>query len=232
MSFTRRALGVDGARGGWLVAEVDLGDPTAAFDFRFQESLHATVRSLRPGDVMIVDMPIGLSDDGDRPVDLIARNRLGSRRSTFFPTPHRASLDAHSWAEANASSRIATGRGMSKQSWNLIPKIREIDSLWNDTLEHVVLEGHPESSFAEMLAEPIAAAKRTSGGRRVRRDALSREFGVRIAGLDEVPARFTIDAIDAAALCWTAMRVADGSAIRLGADHDRDAIGHPMWLTI
>ena len=86
-------LGVDGARGGWVVAEFNATTQACAVHLVDTISLVADRLRLRDVSVAVVDMPIGLSAGGDRPVDSLARTRLGSRRATFFPTPIRDVLD-------------------------------------------------------------------------------------------------------------------------------------------
>ena len=72
---------------------------------------------------LAVDMPIGLPDDGPRLADQQARRRLGARRSSVFPTPVRATLDAVDYPDALAISRRVSGKGLSKQAFNLLPRI-------------------------------------------------------------------------------------------------------------
>ena len=52
--------------------------------------------------VIAVDIPIGLPDSAEpRAADIEARKLLGKRRSSVFPTPHRAVLEAPTYAKAN-----------------------------------------------------------------------------------------------------------------------------------
>lgn len=180
---------------------------------------------------VVVDMPLGLSADGDRAADRAARERLGARRSTFFPTPVRGVLDHDDFASANAASRQASGRGLSMQSWNLVPKIRELDRLVEERHHHTVLEGHPESSFAELAGAPLASKKSTPEGRSARIALLEDAIHPDVERLlSATPKR--VDAIDALILLWTARRAASGTAARLGDPDERDPAGRPMWLTI
>lgn len=226
-----KVAGADGAPGGWMVA-------TAALDARTppEVEFHATLADVVAevgGSIshLVVDMPIGLSGDGTRPADEAARERLGARRATFFPTPVRCVLDHDTFDAANAASRLASGRGLSMQSWNLVPKIREVDSLVTPAHSETILEGHPESSFAEIAGAPLTTRKQTAEGRAERvgllRDAVFADVEDVLAS---TPKR--VDAIDALVLLWTARRAAAGTAIRLGDERDRDPVGRPMWLTI
>jgi hypothetical protein len=79
-------------------------------------------------EVVAVDMPIGLSDNSSRRADVEARKLIGPRRSSVFPTPVRGALDGETYEEASALSRELTGKGLSKQTFALKPRILEIDA--------------------------------------------------------------------------------------------------------
>ena len=110
-------LGVDGWRGAWMGARLDgrtvalLALPDAA-----------AVLAVPDVEVVGIDMPIGLSEDGVRACDVQARRRLGRAGSSVFPTPVRAVLATDDYAEARALSRAATDpprapRPPSRSSW-------------------------------------------------------------------------------------------------------------------
>ena len=222
------AIGVDGAPGGWVAARIHENDRV---DITFHEAFIDIVTNLSPHDVIIVDMPIGLSANGHRPVDSAVRERLGVRRSTFFPTPLRSVLDFDDWADANEHSKAVSGRGLSKQAWNLVPKIAEVDDAWTTALRDRLREGHPETSFAEMAGAPLQTKKSQADGRTERISLLAEQLSPTIETvIDECPKKWSIDAIDALALAWTAQRVRSGEAIRLGGE--LDDCGRPMELTI
>lgn len=228
--MTRSNLGVDGAPGGWLVAERSLAGTNITLEFH--ESLQPLIDRLgQDVDVIAIDMPIGLSSDGNRPVDALVRERLGVRRSTFFPTPIRSVLAFDDYAEANAHAKATVGAGLSKQAWNLVPKIRELDNTWRPGMERTLIEAHPETCFAEMAASPVLTKKSTSEGRLERVGLLHRNLGANVDdALGAVDKKWRVDAVDALALLWTACRAAAGEAIRLGGE--LDAADRPMQLTI
>lgn len=228
--MTSSLLGVDGAPGGWLIAEYRPRD--GGLSLSFHDALAPSIARMdNDVSVLAVDMPIGLSADGKRPVDSLVRQRLGPRRSTFFPTPLRAVLDHAEYADANALSKATAGVGLSKQAWNLIPKIREVDDLWRHELRDRLVETHPETCFAEMAGSPVLTKKSSEEGRRERMELLSTAFDRPVDELlATVPRKWLTDAIDALSLVWTARRVADGTAIILGGD--LDAADRPMQLLI
>ena len=233
-------VGIDGAPGGWLLARQEgLQRPTV----RFLDGLDGVIGELIDGsiDVVGIDIPVGLSSDGNRPADQLARARLGPRRSTFFPTPVRSVLDAESWEHASAASRRAAGVGLSKQAWNLVPKIREVDRLWRRSIADSLVEVHPELSFAEMQGTPVMTKKSDPDGADQRRRLLAEHLTMpglsgthRRAFVDalveSMPRKLSIDTIDALAVLWSARRHALGRSVTLGGE--RDPLGRPMAVTI
>ena len=221
-------IGVDGAKGGWVSAR---SSPNGEVSVSFSVTFAEIIAACGAADVVIVDMPVGLSERGTRPVDGLARARLGPRAATFFPTPIRSVLDFDDWSEANVHSKAVSGKGLSKQAWNLVPKIAEVDAIWSAELTDRLLEGHPETSFAELAGAPLATKKTDVQGRLERLDLLTAALGDDIAAcIDAIPKKWSVDAIDALVLNWTARRVVSGTAIRLGGDPD--LLGRPMQLTI
>ena len=80
--------------------------------------------------VTAIDMPIGLSDTGSRACDVAARKLLQPHGTRVFPAPPRVAL-AHvdDYDAACSASIAATGKSLSKQTWNLLRSIAEVDAL-------------------------------------------------------------------------------------------------------
>jgi predicted RNase H-like nuclease len=164
-------------------------------------------------------MPLHLSATGWRRCDIAVRAHLGSRRSTVFPVPPAPVLALDDYAAACALSRQLAGKAFSRQLWALRPRIRELEAWWTATGGAVdVREVHPETSFALMVGAPIAASKRTADGLAARRAALAAQ-GLAVQGLsvpDDLGPRGlragADDVLDAAAVAWSASRVAAGTA--------------------
>jgi len=204
--------GVDGCRRGWVVA-TDYGAVSVAATI-------ADVLALDV-DVVAIDMPIGLPDAGQRACDVAARRELGARRASVFATPVRACLAATSYDEALARHRATDGRGLSRQAFNLLGKIRELDAVGPEPRLH---EAHPELAFARLLGHVPRHSKRTADGRAERLAALE---------LDAPPAcpgAAVDDVLDALALVHTARRIARGTAVELGdGARDRRGIRMAVW---
>lgn len=142
-----RYLGLDGCKAGWFMVGLT-ADRKASFAILPDM---ATLAPLLPdAELVLLDIPIGLRSEepAERACDRDARQRLGPRRSSVFPAPARGVLDCVDYAAANARNRVGTGRGLSCQSWNIVPKIREVDAfLRSSPLRHKVREMHPELCF-------------------------------------------------------------------------------------
>ncbi|MDY7101215.1 MAG: DUF429 domain-containing protein [Actinomycetota bacterium] len=240
----RRVAGVDGCRGGWLVVTAD-ADPDPERTGRpatveVVADIGDVVGRVRTGELAIVgvDMPIGLTDRGPRPCDRAARRALGPRRSSVFPAPIRPLLGIDDYETALATARrLDDGRGLSRQSFNLLGAIEALDRAVRAPgvdAERVV-EVCPELSFALLAGHPLAEPKRTAAGRADRRRLLVEH----VAGIDEVldgptpRGAATDDVLDACAVVWTARRVVAGVAQRFTGTDDTgtdavDALGLAM----
>lgn len=228
----RFVLGVDGCRAGWLVARLNLDDETltASVAERFSEILKVDAL------MTLVDMPIGLADDGPRRCEAMARTVLKPlRHASVFSSPLRAMLAFDDYAAANAWGK-ARGRGLSKQAWMITPKIREIDAVITPHDQARLGEGHPEVAFARLNGgKPCAHPKRKADGAAERRRLLT---GAGLADPEALFARVRKehgagvardDVFDACALALSANARLDGCAVRL-SDDARDARGLVMEI--
>ena len=158
------AIGIDGCKDGWFYFR--FGGDTATFGV--SADIASILDDLPDDACALVDMPIGLRGRGkkERQCDLAAREMLGPRRSSVFAAPVRPLLKAKDYQSALAQSRRLTGRGLSKQSWNLVPKIRELDELLKarPELARQLFEAHPEVLFAGLAGGPMSANKTTRDG--------------------------------------------------------------------
>lgn len=160
----RVAIGIDGCAGGWLYfrfagQQASFGVAAQVAEILAQESDDCCV---------LIDIPIGLRNRGkrERACDVEARARLGPRRSSVFAAPLRPVLKAPDYAAANAQQKRLSGRGLSRQAWNLVPKIREVDELLAREPRYRTLlhEAHPELLFAGLAGGPMAHAKKSRDG--------------------------------------------------------------------
>jgi len=235
-----RVTGVDACRRGWVAVTLegagwpaDQSDgtersgpgaplPGTAPGWVSAARVHETLAGLLDADEAVVvgiDMPLGLLESGWREADRAARGLLGPRRSSVFAIPPRAVWAQAGYQAASRLCRELTGQGFSIQAWGLRAKLLEADR-YRDSGRHPLYEVHPELAFCAMAGAPLAHSKHTAAGRDQRRELLSRA-GIAVPA----PARAApvTDVMDAAAVAWSAWRIACGRAVVVPAqpEHDR-----------
>jgi predicted RNase H-like nuclease len=211
-----RHLGVDGCRGGWLVAE---GPPVR---FRLAARFEDLLAGLDFGQAIVaVDMPIGLAEAGPRQCDRQARTLLGRpRASSVFAPPCRSALAGLDYADVCRLNRAASGVALSLECFNLLDKLRQVDAALTPARQRWVREVHPEVVFALLSAgRGLAASKKTLAGQAARLTLL----GTLAIGLDLTAERARLgrsqvaidDLLDAMACLTAALRLSSGQAMVL-----------------
>jgi predicted RNase H-like nuclease len=235
--------GVDGCRAGWLAVVRPLAHPLGAQALLLPTFAEVLTLPQAPR-VIAIDIPIGLPDMatvGGRSADIAARARLGARQSAVFAVPARAVLMETDYRTACAVALAASDppRMLSKQTFNLFPKIRDVDALMTAALQERVVECHPELAFWALNGgRPLDMPKKAksqpyAAGIGLRRRLLGRA-GYNTAFLQEIPFK-TADAgpddlLDACACSWSAARIALGRGARFPAIPPLDAKGLRMEI--
>jgi predicted RNase H-like nuclease len=132
-------------------------------------------------------------------------------------------LATSTYEEACAASREACGKGLSKQLYNIVAKIKEVDAVQSPRLQRSLFEACPELSFAVMRGDaPMQHSKRTAQGRAERVAVLHEHLGVDVPALLEAraPGAQPDDVLDALALAWTARRYLGDTCLRFGGELD------------
>ena len=224
--------GADGCPAGWLLVRARrCGERLALQDVRVVRDFAALLEGTSGCAALAVDVPVGLSEDGRREADYAARARIGARRSSVFPPPPRFALDVPEYATANALSRARFSRGLQKQTFNILPKIREADACLTPAMQERVVESHPEVTFWALAGdEPLAHSKHTDEGLEERLRLLEGVYAPRIRDLRPPRGAARDDLYDACVLAWTASRIADGKAVHLPSRPQRDARGLRMEI--
>lgn len=179
-----------------------------------------------------VDMPIGLSDTGERGCEALARRILSPRGSCVFPVPARGVLAFDDLAAARRWSVARTGKSIPAQSWNILPKIRELDGLISPAHQMQVRESHPELGFTRLNNGVPLPPKKSAQGRVARLALLA---GAGLPGvaqlMDALPRKWVAadDVIDAAMLALTAQAMAAGTARGLGGRMDGTGKRMEIW---
>ncbi len=238
--ITTDLLGVDGCKGGWYAARQDAR--TGAIETRVCATFGELLDWARAPAIVAVDMPIGLSSTGHRACDAEARKRLKWPRSaSVFQTPVRQTLDARDYPQACTRNREATGNAVSRQAFNILPKIAEIDAALRASRRDAsrVFEVHPELAFMQLRIERGGApagleeGKTSEAGHAQRKMLLAPVFGAALeAALDARVVRHVQkdDVLDAFAVLWSARRIATGCALALPAEPPRDSENLPMAI--
>ncbi|MDR5797471.1 DUF429 domain-containing protein [Caballeronia sp. LZ008] len=232
--------GVDGCKAGWFVAKQCGRTGTIATKVigRFEDLLEWK----RANAIVAVDMPIGLSSNGVRTCDTLARKILGRpRASSVFTPPIRAALVSSSYEEACAVNQAVTGKRISIQAFHIRNKIAEVDDMLRTLADEDVrvFEVHPELSFMHLRMEQggpahgLRESKAIASGFALRRALLVRCFGGSIdtALAARKPAQASLDdVLDAFAALWTARRIVSATTFRLPDDIEFDSESLPMAI--
>lgn len=228
-----RWVGVDGCKAGWFAVG-------CLEDGRVKAAVYASMSELSAacsGAYVAIDIPIGLPDTGRRACEATARQLLGLRASSVFPTPVRDCLSAlDSYERASALSMARIGKKLSKQTFAILPKIAEVDRCLraDATLAAHVYEVHPEVCFADWAGgQPARHGKKTGLGFAERLLLVDAAYPGEVARIRE---RFTSrqvaddDILDAFAALRTAERLAKGKAHAIDQREEFD--GHGLRMTM
>jgi predicted RNase H-like nuclease len=230
-------IGVDGCKGGWIYFRLEGEDP----EFGVAPTLSDVVDRSADGDVILADVPIGLSDSpaSDRLCDPDARALLApsGRASSVFPVPCRQALAAQAYDQASAINHEVLGRRLSRQTWALTPRIREVDALLQrsevarrrcrETHTELVFWGlaggrgmpHSKKSREGFLDRLAVLEEAWPGAEDLAAKAYMHHGGFRVARDDVVDAL-----VSAIAASWP------GSFVSLPDEGQRDTAGLPMEI--
>ena len=177
-------LGVDGCLSGWVSSEFY---KEKELEIRQFSSIEELWKQYNKAKLILIDIPIGLRDKGSLPriCDIAARKFLSNKRSaSIFPVPCRSAVYASDYSDANKINRNLTGKGLSKQTWNITGKIREVDSLLieNNEAKKIFIESHPEICFAALAnGNPMKYYKKNESGIKERLSILNLNSNFKIS---------------------------------------------------
>lgn len=183
---TAAVVGVDGCKAGWFFFRQD----REGLSYGIAKDFASLAAALPDRSRVFIDIPIGLIGPGEagRDCDSLARRLLGPRRSSIFSPPCRAVLSASNYAEACAISQQAIGKKLSKQSFFIMPKIKEVDEYLRQGSDRItVREIHPELAFwALNQRRPMEHSKKLAAGFEARLKLLQQHLGSARSLIDEV----------------------------------------------
>lgn len=170
------SVGIDGCKGRWLaVALSDMGHEVKLFD-----RIDQVCEYYKHADSILLDMPIGLSEHiQDIRPDSALRKKLKGKSSSVFNTPCRQAVYEGDYINASTLNLGIVGSKLSRQSFAIMPKIREVDVFLqtNPEWKNRLLESHPEYCFANLnRGDPILENKHTAEGTAKRLAVLERYY--------------------------------------------------------
>lgn len=202
-----KVAGVDGYKGGWVSVLLQEG---SFLDAVASKTFEAVLEAHEDAQIVAVDIPIGLSRTGQRLADREARKFLVGQGSTVFPTPPYAAIAEATYQTASLAAYRSGGKYLSRQSYSLFDRIREVDALTRPGDK--VFEVHPEVSFCALAGSALPHPKKTWNGQMLRRSLLEKAGIVLPGELGSAARVRPDDVLDAAAAAWSAMRIARGEA--------------------
>lgn len=140
-------IGIDGCKYGWFVVKIS----QESWEIELIKKINELKINFDTTKKILIDIPIGLVDRHlkARQCDQEARQLLGKRASSIFTAPIREILGANNYKNACLINKEYTAKKISLQTWNLIPKIKEIDNFLMKNKKYKTLfnESHPELVF-------------------------------------------------------------------------------------
>lgn len=233
-----KTTGIDGCSSGWF--SVSLTETT--WDIAMHKTIESLWDSSSGSDSILIDIPIGFRTDeaSERLCDMAARKVLGpGRGSSVFPAPCRSALCCSSYETGHLENKRCVDRGLSKQTWAIVPKIREVDSFLVGTPEArtIVMESHPEVAFWGLNGQkPLKHNKKTPEGLRERIGILSRHEERTLEIYQAAMGKYlrkevaSDDIIDALCLAVTGQITAATGIHTLPVAPETDARGLPMQI--
>jgi predicted RNase H-like nuclease len=220
-----RVLGIDGCKGGWVAVALEGG---AVAGVRLAAGIGQLLED--PAVVVGVDIPMGTPATGVRRADAEARRLLPSPlKSSIFNAPPRGALDEPDYAAASARCLALTQKRLSRQSYALGRKMLEVEPHWAAAPERI-FEVHPELSFQALSGGSIRHSKHTWNGHGERAAALV-EAGIALPTDLVLPGPVAPDdVLDAAAVAWSASRIALGTARSIPAPPELDDGGRHVAI--
>ncbi|WP_233185658.1 DUF429 domain-containing protein [Thermotoga sp. SG1] len=189
-------------------------------------------RFLFPGFPVLVDIPIGLPETGERVCDELAQKILSKRAGCVFTVPVRKAVYQKTYEEALRVNRKKQGKGFPVQFWNIVGKVREVDLFLreNPSLVSVISESHPELCFLK-LSGRLLASKHTKEGIKQRINVLNKFLTLDVNELKKNGERLKVplhDLLDAMVLALSGQF----SLETIPENPPKDRYGLPMGIKI
>ncbi|GLH79272.1 hypothetical protein SSBR45G_41810 [Bradyrhizobium sp. SSBR45G] len=224
---SHRTLGLDGFSRGWVAVAIEGDARSISFPADISTALAA------PFARAAIDIPIGMTDDGDRACDQLARDQLAPHRSRVFTGARRWLWE--DYTDPDEANKEASRRGQSRASrqlWHLGRKIMEVDAFVRAHRDGDIREAHPELVFLRLNGAPLPS-KKTEEGAALRRKLL---VAAGFAVIDDWLTRARIgtgakpdDVLDACAVALAARDCA-GSVPEGKPPRDAHGVAMQIWF--
>jgi len=168
-------VGVDGCKSGWFT----FIKQAEQVSFSIFETLADLEKQLTSPAIVLIDMPIGFPEKGQafRLCDKLARQYLPGRSASVFPVPCKDALYATDYQTACSINEQIIGKRFPIQTWNIVPKIRQLDALLSRQQYQKGIkfyESHPELVFSGLAGKPMQFSKSSKQGQAERLQILSK----------------------------------------------------------
>ncbi|MGH7885114.1 MAG: DUF429 domain-containing protein [Thermodesulfobacteriota bacterium] len=157
-------IGVDSCKKGWFVVAINV---SLNWEVGVFENFGKVVSKYSSFDNLLIDIPIGLPTQGSRTCDILTREKLGRRGTSVFTVPCRRAIYSGSYEEACRINLEINGKKLSKQTWNIVPKIKQLEKFLvsNTYYLNKIRESHPEICFYTLSdSKPMQNSKKTEDG--------------------------------------------------------------------
>jgi predicted RNase H-like nuclease len=175
-NFGSKWLGIDGCPAGWFY--VGIGSDRR-FSFGVLSDIEHVSNFEQDAELILIDIPIGLPSAAipHRGCDSEARKAISPRSSSVFPVPARSALAMSTYEAGSAANWNCLGRKLSRQSWAIAPKIREVDRYMLSNKSRKLREMHPEVAFWALNGcRPMRYNKKKEEGFDERMSLLERHY--------------------------------------------------------
>ena len=159
-------IGVDGCKGGWFSVGLDQNGNFC--ESRVFEKFGQLLEHYKDAELVLVDMPIGLPEDGKgRDCDGEARKKIYPLSSSVFPAPTRVMAK-----KIKDGLKFEGGLKISSQTFSIGCQTAEVDEIMSKCTPNrkaQVREVHPELCFWALRGgNPLESTKHTLKGKTVR----------------------------------------------------------------
>ena len=209
-------IGIDGCKAGWISSKME---EDHSLSFHIIENLEDDYLKQSNLSYIGIDIPLELALTGKRLAEIEARSLLKKRACTIFSPPTLNALRAKDYIDACEINFKECGKRISKQSWNLFPKIKEAQKFSKNNLisKLSVFEIHPELSFMAMNdMNLIEASKKTEIGKKIRIKLIQKFFpSFSFESVRNQYKKYQVhddDILDSISIVWSTQRIVDNIA--------------------